>query len=176
MLALFLAPAAWAGKSASSVVCMANGQALAINNDKVLQWKASTPNQYHDRGHVSGPVMRVFDDRPGHTHFEIQIGKSPNDVLEVVYNTEFGQLPDIQVGMQVEACGDYITATAKAGPYPPSPSGAIIHWVHTNPSGRGHDSGFLIIDGVLYGQENPPADHRRHFDEQQANFFNSEQP
>ena len=55
--------------------------------------------------------------------------------------------------MSIEACGDYITSTAQSGPYPPSPDGAILHWVHMNPAGRGHDAGFLAINGTLYGQD-----------------------
>lgn len=34
---------------------------------------------------------------------------------------------------------------------PPSPDGAILHWVHRSPSAR-HDSGFVVIDGVVCGQ------------------------
>jgi hypothetical protein len=135
--------------------CLDHGRSIPVDNAQVLNWKKTTPNQFLARGHVNGRVTRVFPDRSGHDHFEISLGDGSKDNLEVIYNKEFGDLPQIQAGMNVEACGDYITSIAQAGPYPPSPSGAIIHWVHLNPSGRGHDSGFLIIDGVLYGQEIP---------------------
>jgi hypothetical protein len=130
---------------------MDHGRPLPVNNAQVLQWKTSTPNQFLARGHVIGRIEQIYTDQSGHNHFSIQIGPNSNQMLEVIYNVEFGALPNLAIGMQVEACGDYITSNAQAGPYPPSPAGAIIHWVHYNPSGHGHDSGFLVIDGSLYG-------------------------
>ncbi|MCM2278445.1 MAG: DUF3465 domain-containing protein [Oligoflexia bacterium] len=140
--------------------CPAYGRDLPVDNSQVLHWKRTTPNQFRERAHVSGVLLRLFPDRNGHEHFEIQIGSQPGDTIEVVYNQEFGALPERLVpGMAVEACGDYITATAPTQPtptapngYPASPSGAIIHWLHANPRGRGHDPGFVIIDQVLFGQ------------------------
>ncbi len=139
--------------------CMDKAKVLPIDNNQVIQWKASTPNTYLARAHVNGPVTRQYPDHSGHTHFEISIGKTAQDTLEVIYNDEFGALPAIRVGMNVEACGDYITSTAQSGPYPPSPDGAIIHWIHKNPRGHGHDSGFIAIDNVLYGQGNGNPNH-----------------
>lgn len=133
--------------------CLAYGRPLPVNNSQVLHWRRTTPNQFRERGHIQGTITQIFADKSGHDHFEIQIGKQVDDVVEVIYNQDFGALPEVRAGMTVEACGDYITATAQSGPYPPSPSGAIIHWVHMNPSGRGHDPGFLAIDGTLYGQD-----------------------
>jgi len=139
--------------AADAPVCLSYGRDLPINNAQVLHWKRTTSNQFQERAHVKGPVVRIFSDRSNHRHFEINIGRNVEDVLEVIYNEDFGEMPLPAEGAIVEACGDYITATAKSGPYPPSPSGAIIHWVHLNPSGRGHDAGFVVIDGVLYGQD-----------------------
>lgn len=130
-----------------------NGSVLPINNDQVIDWKTSTPNQYQARAHVSGVIDQVFPDHSGHHHFEITIGNQPGDAIEVIYNEDFGPNPVAQVGMQVEACGDYITSTAASGPYPQSPSGAIIHWVHMSPDLNKHPSGFLVIDGQLCGQD-----------------------
>lgn len=164
-------------QSQSAIPCMAGGNPIPINNDQVLEWKKNTPNQYRDRGHVSGIVSRIFSNKNDHNHFEIQIGKLPGEVLEVVYNMNFGRLPNIKNGMNVVACGDYITATQQSGPYPPSPSGAIIHWVHMNPSGKGHESGFLVIDGTIYGQAIPERSLRRLlFDEQFEQYFYSQYP
>lgn len=134
-------------------ICPSYGRPLAVNNEQVLHWKRTTPNQFRERANVKGVVTRVFPDKTGHEHFEIAIGKRYEDVLEVIYNTDFGAIPEVVPGMEIQACGDYITATAQSGPYPPSPSGAIIHWIHMNPSGKGHDPGFLMIDGELYGQD-----------------------
>jgi hypothetical protein len=148
-------------------VCPAYGRALDINNQQVLHWKRTTPNQFRDRAHVRGPIVRVFPEKNGHEHFEIKLGKREIDTLEVIYNQDFGLNPEPKVGMMVQACGDYITSKAQSGPYPPSPSGAIIHWVHMNPAGRGHDPGFMVMDGIICGQDasnagpDPYPNHRR---------------
>ena len=129
-----------------------SGKPIAVNNSQVLQWKTSTSNQFLARAHVKGTVMDIYPDHSGHNHFAIDLDKNPSDGLEVVYNISFGQLPAIRVGMTVEACGDYITSNDATSQYPASPMGAIIHWIHRNPSPQGHKSGFLIINGQLYGQ------------------------
>lgn len=147
---------AWGGNAIP--VCPAGKQALPVNNEQVVVWRNSVPNQFRARGHVLGPVTRIFPDATGHDHFEVSIGKSAKDTIEVIYNAEFGELPQIRVGDEVEACGDFIQSTAQAGPYPPSPSGAIIHWVHINPRGNGHDSGFLVINDSVYGLDATNAD------------------
>jgi len=126
---------------------------LDVDNNQVLNWKTNTPNQFKARANVLGEVVRIFADRSSHNHFEIKIGPKNTDVLEVIYNKSFGTLRDPQEGMKVQACGDYITSFEKAGPYPASPSGAIIHWVHFNPREGGHPHGFLIIDGELFGDD-----------------------
>ena len=137
---------------AAKIDCLdERGQALGIINESVIEWKQNTPNQTKKRARVFGNIVRLFRNRTGHHHFEIALGKNPSDTLEVIYNDNFGDLGDLNLGSQVEACGDYITATRQAGPYPPSPSGAIIHWVHQAPNPGRHQHGFLIIDGVLYG-------------------------
>lgn len=136
---------------------------LPVNNDQVLRWKRageqdSSNNNYHDRGHVQGTVVQVYPDRNGHNHFSVKVGPDANDTVEVVYNQDFGSVPDPQVGMPVEACGDYITSVAPTpGPsgqtYPASPDHALIHWVHMAPARSGHNSGFLVVNGVLTGQD-----------------------
>jgi hypothetical protein len=134
--------------------CLDRGQALPVENQQVMTWKHSTANQFLARARVTGTITRLFPDRNGHNHFEIQIAPTSDGTLEIVYNQSFGALPALSPGMSVEACGDYITSIAQSGSYPPSPDGAILHWIHRNPSGRGHASGYLIINGALYGQEN----------------------
>ena len=85
----------------------------------------------------------------------MQIGDEVTEVIEVIYNEAFGDVEeDVKVGDQVEACGDYITSNAPSGPYPASPDGAILHWVHMA-SGSGHPNGYLRINGMLYGDEQP---------------------
>jgi len=138
-------------------VCLANGRPLPVNNAQVLLWKKTTANQFLGRGHVTGLVTGVFRDRTSHDHFEIQIGRNAGEVLEVIYNEKFGAMPSPRRGDQVEACGDYITSNRATPRYPKSPSGGVIHWVHVNPSGRGHDSGYVSINGTLYGMDTTRA-------------------
>ena len=133
--------------------CLDHQVPVPINNDQVVAWKDSTANQFRARGHVTGPIMEIYPNATGHQHFEVKLGNQPEDTLEVIYNTSFGNLPILKIGMTVEACGDYITSTAQSGPYPASPVGAIIHWIHRSPNLKKHESGFLAIDGVLYGQD-----------------------
>ncbi|MGK5090317.1 DUF3465 domain-containing protein [Bdellovibrionota bacterium FG-2] len=159
-LSLLLTSYAWSTSFDSTTIadaipnCMSGTKVLENNNEQVLIWKSNTANQFLARAHVAGPITRLFADKNGHNHFEIQLGTGTDETLEVIYNKSFGTLPKLHLGMEVEACGDYITSTAQAGSYPPSPDGAIIHWIHRNPSGHGHDSGYLAIDGTLYGQGN----------------------
>lgn len=135
--------------------CIDRGVALPVNNDQVIQWETSTRNQFLARAHVAGPVLKTYPDQTGHHHFEIQLGATAT--LEVIFNEDFGAVPAIRPGMQVEACGDYITSSAPSGPYPASPDGAIIHWVHASPDPSRHPSGYLMIDGTLYGQDTSNA-------------------
>ncbi len=137
--------------------CLSYGRDLPVNNRQVLHWKRTTSNQFQERGHVKGPITEVYSDKNGHAHFQIRLGNQADDTLEVIYNEDFGALPDLKEESEVEACGDYITSVAKSGPYPPSPDGGIIHWVHMNPKNVGHPSGFLIIDNVLYGMDSENA-------------------
>ncbi len=126
-------------------------QPIALDNQVVIQMKVSTPNSYRTRALVSGMVTKIYDDHSGHRHFALQIGPLPTNTLEVIYNEEFGRFPAFGVGSKVVACGDYITAN-KNTQYPASPDGAIIHWVHKAPSPDRHPSGYLVINGILTGQ------------------------
>lgn len=81
----------------------------------------------------------------------MQIGQNSYDTIEVIYNEMFGKVPSMQIGAQVEACGDYITAKAINGKYRASPDGAILHWVHESTRPGSHASGYMMIDGVVYG-------------------------
>lgn len=130
---------------------------LQIDNARVLSWKTERPNQYKERARIEGSFVSLTLDRTSHYQFVIQIGPRESDTIEVVYNKEFGPVPPVYPGMKVEACGDFINAFAQAGAYPPSPAGAIIHWVHMNPRNQGHAHGYLVMDGVLVGFETPAS-------------------
>ncbi len=132
--------------------CLSGGQELLVNNAAVIGWKNTTNNQYRNRGHIHGTLVKAFPDHSGHHHYEVLIGGNQNDTVEVIYNEAFGPVPTVTPGMTVEACGDYITSNAPAGHFPASPDGAIVHWVHESPNPASHDSGYVMLGGVLCGQ------------------------
>ena len=142
----------------SAPECMARGQVVTVNNSQVAKWKVSTPDQFRSRAHVTGVVSRLFSNETGHLHFEVTLDGT-NATLEIIYNQEFGTVnPPVQVGVRVESCGDYISAPADG--HEPSPDGAILHWVHRSPDPQRHDDGFVLINGVLYGQDVQAAGNR----------------
>jgi hypothetical protein len=133
--------------------CLDNDRSpMEVNNDQVLNWKTSTDNEYHDRGNVTGTITQLYANATGHQHFQLQIGPNDSDTVEIVYDMEFGGLPKLTPGMQVQACGDYITSNAPYQSYKPSPDGALIHWVHWSDKPQKHVAGFLMVQGSLYGQ------------------------
>ena len=158
MAVVLACPVAFAANTAAPAalaapVCLDNnGNALDVNNDAVLNWKSTTANQFHARGHIQGTLVKIYPDYTGHHHLEIQIGQNRTDTIEVIYNEDFGATPSYAPGSTVESCGDYITANNHGGGGAPSPDGAILHWVHASDTPR-HPSGYLIIDGVLCGND-----------------------
>lgn len=137
--------------------CMSRGRLLPINNSEVLEYKKTSKEQFRSRGHIEGTVTKVYGGKASHYHFQATIGPNKADTIEIIYNKSFGEIPNIAIGSQVQACGDYITARVPSGRYPASPDGALIHWVHHSPNPRKHDHGFVILDGVVYGQDH--SDH-----------------
>ena len=133
-----------------------NYEPLPVMNEEVLVWKRETPNQTLKRARIRGTLVKVVQTRKSHAHFEVQIGTGEGASVELVYNREFGDIVDaLADGAEVDACGDYITSRSRAGNYPPSPMGAILHWIHYNPGDRDggkHDHGYVAINGVLFGQ------------------------
>lgn len=131
--------------------CYNGGKVLPVMNEEAIQWKTKVSG-YQTRVLVSGTVDEVYADKSGHRHFSLKIGAHNDDRVEVIYNVSFGAMPLPVVGDEAEACGDYIVATKKNGSFPPSPDGAIVHWVHKS-TRKGHDDGFVILNGVVYGNE-----------------------
>jgi hypothetical protein len=149
-LAIFLtfSPQLFAESAIVDEICLDKGRVLDVMNEQVIKWKSSTANAFLARAKVQGLVDEVFPDHNGHRHFSVKIGPNNSDHIEVVYNLSFGKMPLANIGDEVQACGDYITSIAQTGSYPPSPDGAIIHWVHRS-TGR-HDSGYVILNGSKY--------------------------
>jgi len=160
----FLSPSAHAFlPNAQMPACLDGPDELKIDNDRVLKLKTTTRNQYLARAFVQGRVVDALNSQNGHDHFSISIGPGPTDTLEIIYNIEFGAMPNFKVGDPVIVCGDYITSTAAAGGYPASPDGAIVHWIHFNPGTRQgsatHAHGFVMMGTDLIGFDNaPPGD------------------
>jgi hypothetical protein len=140
--------------------CLDHGTVLPADNARIVLLKKTAEVGKTIRAHASGRVSRVFPDQHNshgttHVHFEIRLDNQPDPsaVLEVVYSEDDGLMPNPAPGAQVEACGDFINASAPNGGYGASPSGAIIHWVHQTDTPN-HDAGFVVMDGVLYGYGN----------------------
>ena len=141
-----------ATSAGQNLYCLNNaGQILPVDDENVLQMKVSTKNSYLARAHISGVITNLYSDRTGHKHFQLHIGPQVSDTIEVVYNEDFGKTSNVVIGATAEACGDYITSNRDAA-FKASPDGAIIHWVHRSPDLNRHASGFLLINGVLVGQ------------------------
>jgi hypothetical protein len=142
-----------ASDSRQAPPCMSRSESVPINDEQALQWKVSTPNQFKARGHISGVLVKEYPEATAHGHMQVRIGPNLTDTIEVIYNEDFGAIPQaIPPGAQIEACGDYITSNEATPQYKPSPDGALIHWLHRSPRPESHDGGFLIIDGSVYGQ------------------------
>jgi hypothetical protein len=137
---------------ADEMTCMDHGRELAVNNDQALRWRDERPSGFHTRAFISGTVDEVFPDRTGHRHFSLKIGPHFEDHIEIVYEQNFGRMPLPSVGDPASACGDYIVATESNGRYPPSPDGALVHWVHRSNNDR-HDDGFVVLKGIVYGND-----------------------
>lgn len=134
----------------ADIPCMDGQKVLHIMNETALQWKANKKSGYKTRALINGFVDFLYPDKTGHRHFSMNIGSRTEDKIEVIYNQSFGSMPNPKLGDKVEACGDFIVATKQNGNYPPSPDGAIIHWVHKSPK-KSHDHGYVILNDVLYG-------------------------
>jgi hypothetical protein len=154
IVGLALTVSAYAGASEAPECDGANGQPIAVNDAQVLNWEKTTANQFLARANVEGDVVAIYPNQTGHTHFAIQIGPDANQTLEVIYDLAFGAVPQVQMGMHIQACGDYITSDKATPQYPISPCGAIIHWIHMAPKPT-HKNGFLMMNGQVYGQQAP---------------------
>lgn len=130
--------------------CMAGKQKLEIDNANVLNWKATSRDQFKGRARIKGTITKVYANTRSHTKLQATIGPSAGDTVEIVYNDSFGRIPRLPLNAAIEVCGDYITARKPFRRYPASPDGALIHWVHRS-NDSGHPHGYVIIDGTVYG-------------------------
>lgn len=148
--------------NAKTPVCLDGRNEMKIDNQRVIDMKHNTPNQYLDRGFIDGVVVRPPSTQNGHQHFSLILSNNNKDTIEIVYNNDFGTMPQrpVRVGDHVVICGDYITSFARGGGYDASPDGALIHWVHYNPATRPgsmkHEHGFMMFGTDLVGFDSAP--------------------
>ncbi len=131
-------------------ICYDKKRPLALSNSQVMNFKEFTEDDFEARAFVKGIIVSVVRDRKSHIHWEVDLDgdfSTVDDRVEVIYNVGFGPIPRFTNGRStILVCGDYITD-------PHSPMGAIIHWVHFSPKPSRHDHGFIVIDGVLTGNQ-----------------------
>lgn len=130
---------------------------LEFNENQVLLWRDQLPSKQVARAYVRGIIVEVLEDRQNHVHFSVDFDKdltTPDDRIEIIYNTKFGALPDYRVGDELIACGDFVV-----DPY--SPLKAVIHWLHMSPKITSHEHGFLAINGIITGLINPKKDQQK---------------
>lgn len=143
----FFPAAGWAKLPA----CMDKKDRLEFNENQVLTWRDYEQKKFTARAFVKGLLVRVMEDRQKHIHFEVDFDNdlsTSDDRIEVIYNTEFGPLPDYRPGDEIVACGDFVV-----DPY--SKFKGVVHWLHMSPKLKAHDHGYLAINGVVTGQINP---------------------
>lgn len=127
--------------------CMDKKDRLEFNESQVLVWRELLEKKFTARAFIKGILVQVMEDRQKHIHFEVDLDDNlgtNDDRIEVIYNTQFGPIPEYQPGDEVIACGDFVV-----DPY--SPHKGVIHWLHTSPKRNAHDDGYLMINGILTG-------------------------
>ncbi len=147
--------------NAKTPICLDGHDELSVDNARALRFKTEQKNGALTRAYISGKVISAPSKQNDHDHFAISIGSGSTDTVEVIYNKEFGGMPDVQAGDDIIVCGDFINSFARTGHYQPSPEGAIIHWVHFNPGERAnsmdHAHGFILLGKDLVGFDEAPT-------------------
>lgn len=142
---------------ANPTVCKRGDNVLPYNEGQVIEWlNSKSQKRLIDRAHVQGIIVRLIEDRQNHIHLEVDMDTDLNtkkDRVEIIFNTKFGSLPEFRPNDPIIACGDFIRDKY-------SPLKGVIHWLHLNPKNTRHEHGFLVINGVMTGHENP-AKHKR---------------
>ncbi|MDX2113529.1 MAG: hypothetical protein SFW63_07355 [Alphaproteobacteria bacterium] len=142
---------------------------LEIDNQRILTWNKTPISQKRiERALIRGVITKIVHRKrparfPGtyHTVIDVRLGTLPDDVIRLYYNLNHGALPKLRIGTMLTACGEYIkypdyfrdqtqryhynqTETKKFRSNMP-----IMHYLHR--SQNLWRSGFLMIDGVVYG-------------------------
>jgi hypothetical protein len=128
-------------------VCYNNKDKVLTENHQAINLRDFMENGFKTRALLEGTLIRVLANSQGHTHLEVDLDndfQTSDDRIEVIYNNEYGELPEVKNGDHLIACGDFILDTY-------SPFKAIIHWLHKSPNIRKHNDGFLAINNIVFG-------------------------
>ncbi len=128
-------------------VCYNNKDKVLIDNHQALSLRDFMENGFKTRALLEGTLVSVLENKQGHTHLEIDLdndSQTLDDRIEVIYNNEYGDLPDLKKGDRLIACGDFILDAY-------SPYKAIIHWLHKSLNVKKHNDGFLVINNIVFG-------------------------
>lgn len=131
--------------------CLDKKERMEFNDNRLLLYRDEMEKKFTARGFIKGTLISVIEDRQKHVHFEVDLDEdlqTTDDRLEVIYNTKFGPLPEFNAGDEIIACGDFVV-----DPY--SPHGAVLHWLHSSPELKKHEHGYLMINGIIAGNEIP---------------------
>ena len=93
-------------------------------------------------------------DQTGHSHYVIDLDGDGKGDVEVIYQNDFGDIPSINQGNTITACGDFKVDHQNFS------SGGFVHWVHCNPRNKepNHANGFVAVNGVTYGVNAPAGE------------------
>ena len=122
-----------------------------IQNDSALVAAVNSRRSafYVEAGNIV--VSKLLpDDNSGLRHQKWQARLSNGSTVEVVYNADMGERVPIQVGNSFGVGGEFIWTRG----------GGLVHWVHSDPSGRRPD-GYVFYEGVLYGDEDTGRNNYR---------------
>lgn len=127
--------------------CLDKKEPLQIDNNKAINIKLFQGHGFKTRAYLKGIAIQEIKKSQGHTHIEVDLNLSSednDDQIELIFNNQYGVLPEIKGGEEIVMCGDYIVDHY-------SKNKAIIHWVHKSPNQKKHNHGFIIINNVVYG-------------------------
>lgn len=137
-----------ASAAAGVPTCLDKKNKLSIDNHMAINLRDFREHGFKTRALIDGLLMITMENRQGHTHLEIDLDQdfqTADDRLEVIFNNNYGELPELKAGDHIIACGDFIVDAN-------SPHKAVIHWLHKSPNIKKHDDGYLSINGIVFGK------------------------
>jgi hypothetical protein len=164
--------------AADAPECLLKGQPLPVNNAEVSALKAKyykNGGYVLGRAHIKGVISKAYEEFHRVTPYKMPNGNielaklarydqqylkviidtlnGGKDTVTVYYNEEFGPLKEVTTkqleGKAIEVCGVLAVPVRESLI---TPDNAIVHWTHENPNPHGIESGYLIIDGEVFGQ------------------------